>query len=198
MTSHIVTERLFASRQMIAVDSTTISAVAAATAGLASLAAIIFAILSNKHARRRADAAEESARAATKEREQSDADRREAEDATKSATLILRTERELAHNTTFGRPDDPYTYDLVIVNQGTHEASNLLISNLAWAGDHDIPAAADTRRLTRRAPLISGGQHRIRLHCSGKRNSWEISECTVHWEDGLGHHEKGFQVAQTW
>ena len=99
-------------------------------------------------------------------------------------------------NETFGAPDDGFEYYLVIWNSGQHKASNLGISIMGCngSGDHDFPPTADPGALSPGEALIPSRGFEIRLGSSGERYCWDIAECNVRWEDGLGPHLQRFHV----
>lgn len=129
-----------------------------------------------------------------------DAANRDAESAPKRADLSFWTEHRIATNRTFGSVDGGNEYYLVVWNSGQHKASSLgiQIAGCNGSGNQDWPANADPAALCPRDSLLPDRGFQIRLHSSGERNSWDIAECVVHWEDGLGTHDQRFRVARRW
>ena len=118
----------------------------------------------------------------------------------KRAVLTIRTEHRIAQNRTFGSPDGGHEYFLVVDNTGGHKASNIgiQIAGCNGSGEHDFPATAEPSALCPRESLLPQRSFAIRLHSSGNRNCWDIAECVVRWEDGLGTHDERLSVARNW
>jgi hypothetical protein len=203
-----------------------VNEVSTAASLVIALLALVFSVVSTKHASRAARAAEAAARSAEMsaraeeravvieqqrfEREQLELERlagaetsaREAaERQARSAHLELHTTRTVREvPPTFGDPET-YDYWLVVANAGPAVAERVRIANFACNGygEQDMPAhARDPSQLSPGVSLLARRSWEIHLVKTSPRNTYDLAHADVAWSDGNGENCVRLAIDRRW